>query len=256
MISMAPGQQARLDDARHGVAGGLQASRRPPAPCDRPAGRAHEPQRDLERDAEQPFRSDEQPGEIGPACSRLSPPRRHDRAVGEHDAHAEHVIGGHAVAEAVRATGVERDVAADRADRLARRIGRVVEAVRRRHRGDGEVDDAGLDDRDARGGIEPQDPVEPVERDDDAVLDRDGAAGQAGAAAARHEGHAGRVAQRAPCRSTSSADSARRRARRRAERGEAVRSRRGPARPGASADDRVGCAARASSMSDATGYRE
>jgi hypothetical protein len=55
----------------------------------------------------------------------------------------------------VRATGVERDVAADGADRLARRIGRVVEPVRRAERCDGEVDDAGLDDRDARLGIEP-----------------------------------------------------------------------------------------------------
>src|SRR3712207_7896502 len=45
----------------------------------------------------------------------------------EHDAQAGHVVRREAVLEAVRAAGVLGDVAADRADDLARRVGRVVE---------------------------------------------------------------------------------------------------------------------------------
>ena len=106
---------------------------------------------------------------------------------------AEDVIGGHPVAEAVRAAGVERDVAADRADRLARRIRRVIETVLRRGGRHIEIDHARLDDGDPRLGIDPEDAIQPVQRDDDAVLDRHGATREAGAAAARHEGHAGVV---------------------------------------------------------------
>ena len=51
---------------------------------------------------------------------------------------------GEAVLQAVRAAGVLRDVAADRADLLARRVGRVVVAVRRDAPRDVEVGDAGL----------------------------------------------------------------------------------------------------------------
>ena len=72
------------------------------------------------------------PARSGPACSRLSPPSDDQGPVGEHCANAKHVVRGHAVPEAVRAAGVERDVAANRADLLARRVGRVVEPVRRR----------------------------------------------------------------------------------------------------------------------------
>ena len=51
------------------------------------------------------------------------------RAVGQHDLHAEHVVGGDAVLHAAQAAGVGRRVAADRADLERRRVGRVPEAV-------------------------------------------------------------------------------------------------------------------------------
>ena len=130
MISIAPGRRPGLDDARHGVAGRLQVV----VGGEHGAidGRSrHEPQRDLERDAEQAFRSDEQARRDPARLLEAVAAEAHDGAVAEHDAHAEHVIGRHAVPEAVRAAGVERDVAANRADRLARGIRRVVQAVRR-----------------------------------------------------------------------------------------------------------------------------
>ena len=60
------------------------------------------------------------------------PPSRTTVAVGRDQLDAGHVVGGEAVLQAVRAAGVLRDVAADRADLLARRVGRVVVAVRLR----------------------------------------------------------------------------------------------------------------------------
>ena len=73
MISIAPGSRPDVDDARDRVAGRLQAVVRGEHRAVQPWS-SDQPQRDLERHAEQPFGSDEQPGEIGPACSRLSPP--------------------------------------------------------------------------------------------------------------------------------------------------------------------------------------
>ena len=82
----------------------------------------HEAQRDLERDAEQAFRSDEQTAEVRARLLEAVAAERRDGAVAEHDAQPEHVVGRHAVPEAMRAPGVEGDVAANRAHRLARGI--------------------------------------------------------------------------------------------------------------------------------------
>ena len=59
------------------------------------------------------------------AFDAFAPELRHG-AIGEHDLHAQHVIAGHAVFQAVGAAAVEGDIAADGADGLARWIGRVV----------------------------------------------------------------------------------------------------------------------------------
>ena len=53
----------------------------------------------------------------------------HHLAVRQHHLEPEHVVGGEAVFQAVHAARVLGDVAADRAGDLARRIGRVVEAL-------------------------------------------------------------------------------------------------------------------------------
>ena len=133
------------------------------------------------------------PPRSAPGLLEAVAPERRDGPVAEHDAHPEHVVGRHAVPEAVRAPGVERDVAADRADRLARGVRRVVQPVRRGQCGDREIDDAGFDDGEAGRRVEPQHAVHAVQGDDDAVLDRHGAAREARAAAAGHERHARRM---------------------------------------------------------------
>ena len=88
--------------------------------------------------------------------SRLGPPHSTTSPVGEHGFDAEDVVGRHAVFEAVRAAGVEGDVAANRADQGAGGIGRVMEAVRRggqRYLG---VHHAGLHHGNPLGGVETQ----------------------------------------------------------------------------------------------------
>ena len=97
-------------------------------------------------DAERALRADHRAEQVvagavrRDAAERDGLPRRGD------EVRADHVVGGEAVLQAVRAAGVLRDVAADRADLLARRVRRVVVAVRCRRLGDVEVDHARLDD--------------------------------------------------------------------------------------------------------------
>ena len=142
------GQQARLDDTRHGIAGRLEARIRceDGAVASRPR---HEAQRDLERDAEQALRPDEQPAEICAGLLEAVAPECGEGPVAEHDPQPEHVVRRHPVPEAVRPPGVERHVAADRADRLARGVRRVVQPVRGGQCRDCEIDDAGFDDGEA-----------------------------------------------------------------------------------------------------------
>ena len=135
------------------------------------------------------------PSRSGPTASRLRPPSDTTVPSGEHGPQPQHVVERHAVPEAVRSAGIEGDVAANRADRLARRIGRVVEPEARRGRGDVEIDDARLHDGHPIDRVHLEDAIEAVEGDDDAVGEGHGAAGQARAAAAGDEGHAGQMAQ-------------------------------------------------------------
>jgi hypothetical protein len=71
------------------------------------------------------------------------------------------VVDGEAVLQAVRTAGVLGEVAADRADLLARGVGRVVEAGADHRLGHLQVRHAGLDD-DPRGlELDPEDPSHP-----------------------------------------------------------------------------------------------
>ena len=82
--------------------------------------------------AERALRADERAEQVVAGRVDLLAAERDDLAVGEHDLQAGDVVRREAVLEAVRAAGVLGDVAADRADDLRRRVGRV--EVRRRRR--------------------------------------------------------------------------------------------------------------------------
>ena len=129
------------------------------------------------------------PGDRARADSRTASPS------GSTTTTASHVVDREAVLQAVRAARVLRDVAADRADLLARRIGRVVEAVRDHRLGHLEVRHARLDDdragrRGRRRGCGSSARGEMTTP----VRDRERAAGEPRAGAARDERDAVRVA--------------------------------------------------------------
>ena len=111
----------------------------------------------------------------------------HYLAIRQDHLQADHVVGRHAVSEAVGAAGVLGDVAAERAGRLARRIGRVVKAAARNGLRQVEIDHPRLDRRPHVIGIYLQDAPHPGEAEHDPLV-RDGTAGQAGARATRDDG--------------------------------------------------------------------
>ena len=116
------------------------------------------------------------------------------------------MVGGDAVLEAVRPAGVLGDVAAEGAGGLARRIGRVVQAVRRDRLGEPGVDHAGLHHGAAAHRIDREDAVQPGERDEHRV-----AVGRARRPRARCRRRARRTARPRRCssRTTSRTSSAR-----------------------------------------------
>ena len=125
-----------------------------------------------------PSRADEDAGQVvAGLIERIAAQVRHARHR-QHHAHAEHVVDGEAVLEAVRAAGVFGDVAADGADALRGRVGRIVVAVGRDALCDLEVDHAGLRrPHDCVVEVNLEDPPHPREPDDDAAAHRQRAAG-------------------------------------------------------------------------------
>ena len=76
MISIAPGSSPAAITRVTASPARLQRGRRPAA-CDN-LGARQQPQRDLERDAEQPFRADEQAGQVGPDLLQAVAAQLHD----------------------------------------------------------------------------------------------------------------------------------------------------------------------------------
>ena len=142
------------------------------------------------RDPERALGADEGAEQVGPVRVERLAAELDELAVGEHDRQPGDVVDREAVLEAVRAARVLGDVAADRADLLARRVGGVEEAVGRDGARDVEVGDARLDHDPLRLEVDLEDPVHPRERDDDPLRHGQRAAREAGAGAARDEGHA------------------------------------------------------------------
>ena len=86
----------------------------------------------------------------------------------------------------MHAAGIFRDITADGAGDLRRRIGRVIEAGLGDRLRDRKIGDAGLDHGDAVVVVDLADAVELGEPEEHAITERQRAAGQRGAGAARH----------------------------------------------------------------------
>ena len=165
---------------------------------ERPHGRrfGQDAHRDFGDHAEQPLGAGDRAEQIVALGVELLAAQTKDLAAHEHHLDAEQVVGREAVFEAVHAARILRDVAADGAGDLARRIRRVVEAVGGHGRADGEIGDSGLDHGAAVGGVDLEDAVELAEAHGHPVGEGQRAARKPGAGAARHHLDAARTAKR------------------------------------------------------------
>ena len=117
------------------------------------------------------------------------------RAVGEHDFETQHVIGGDAVGERVRAARILAHVSADGAGALAGWIGGVEIAVGFHGQGDIQVHQAGLDHGALIGEVDFENPVHAREGDHEAAFAGDGASAQAGSRASANDRNSASVSQ-------------------------------------------------------------
>ena len=150
-------------------------------------GRRRQLDDDLGGDAERALRAGERAEQVVAADDTGAVAEPGQLAGRRDDLEPEHVVDGEAVLETVGAAGVLRDVPADGADDLRRRVGRVEQPVRPDGLGHREVGHARLDDRPAGDRVDFEDAAHPGHDDQHALGMRHRAAGQAGAAAARHE---------------------------------------------------------------------
>ena len=141
---------------------------------------------DFGDDAEQAFGAGDDAHHVVAGGLRRFAADLDDFARDQHDLAAQHVVGGHAVFQAVHAAGIFRDIAADRAGDLRRGIRRVIKSGMRHRLADGEVGDAGLGHHHAVVEIDLADALEFAEAQQHGVGQRQRAAGQRGAGAARH----------------------------------------------------------------------
>ncbi len=147
-----------------------------------------EAQRRLGDDPERSLRPDDEMGQrvAGDVLHVLSA-GPDDAAVGHDDLQPEHRVARDAVLHAAQPAGIRADVAADRAELVAGRVGRVEEALRGDRGLQLGIDDAGLDDRHEVLAVDLDDPVHARQRDRQRPLDAGRTAGQPAPRAARHD---------------------------------------------------------------------
>ena len=127
------------------------------------------------------------PSRSRPPTVEIGPADLDDRAVDKHHFDAEHIVGRHAIFQAMRAAGIHADIAGDRAGKLRRRIGRIEEALGHHRIRDREIGHAGLHADRAIGVIDVEDARHFGDADDDRIFLRDGAARERRAGAARND---------------------------------------------------------------------
>ena len=165
------------DDPRHALPGRLDL-----AETDHQRARGfrllQNPHRDLGDDAEQAFGPRDDAHQVVTAGLGRLAADPDDFACDQHDFAAQHVIGGHAVFQAMHAAGVLRDIAADRTGDLRRRVGRIIESGMRHGLADGEIGDARLGHHHAVVEIDLADALELAEAEQHTIGQRQRAAGQ------------------------------------------------------------------------------
>ena len=180
------GEHPAGDDAGHGRRGRVDRVERAQHRRDR--GRIGcQSHRHSRRDPHRPFGADEAAPQVVAGHVGCEPAEPDGLTVGEYDVDREHVRGRDARREAVRTAGVRRDVAADRAGLLRRRIRRVVQPEVRDRPSEIEIEQAWLDPGDPGVGVDVEEAVHAGGDDDDGVFERRRAAGEPGAAAPGHE---------------------------------------------------------------------
>ena len=155
----------------------------------RQLGNANDAQHGLGHDAEGALTADDNTEQV--VARRIAHPSAEVRYVTSrsHKGCGEHVMRGEPVLQAVRTARVLRDVPADGAHLLRRRVG-CVEVSERPHRfADVEIGDARLYGDLLILEVDVEDCAHPAEPDDHAVGHREGTAGQAGTGTAGHERH-------------------------------------------------------------------
>ena len=158
-------------------------------------GTAQQPEGHLRDHGQRPLRPHQHPEEIEPGAVERRSPEVDHLAVGQHRLDAQHVVHGEAVLEAVGAPGVLGYIAADRADDLARRVGRIVVAVGGHPAGDLQVHDARLHRDPLVRNVNVEHPVHARHDDEHPVGMRQGAGREPRALSPRHERDAVAVAE-------------------------------------------------------------
>ena len=136
--------------------------------------------------AEQPFGACDHAEQIITRSIEMPAAEAKNFAGDQHDFATEHVVGGHAVFQAMHATGILRHVAADGAGNLRGRIRRVIKSRMRNRVADRKIGDTRLRHHDAVVKIDVADAVELGHAEQHAVRERKRAAGQRGAGPAWH----------------------------------------------------------------------
>ncbi|MNZ08209.1 hypothetical protein D3C78_250040 [compost metagenome] len=190
----AAGDDPGSDDLGHcpaGVLDAVEAGQQHP----RHLGLGQQLDGDFGDDAEHAFGAGEQCQQVETGAVQGIAAEGQAFALDREDFHLEQVVHGQAVLEAVHATGVLGDIAADGAGNLRGRVRRVVQAVGRGRLGDGQVAHAGLHTGEAALRVDFENAVEPRHHQQDAFGQWQGAARQAGTGAASHHRHATLVAK-------------------------------------------------------------
>ncbi len=173
------GNDAGSDDPAHGV---CRVGHRREGQQQRPHRRRilREADGDLGGDTERALTADERPAQIEARLVRSDVAEGHAFAGDQHDLDGGDMGVGDPVGKAMRAARVVRDVAADGADLLARRVRGEVESERAEMFAQVEIDDARLDPCDAVLGVDLENSVHLRHRDHDRSAERNGTAGKAG----------------------------------------------------------------------------